>query len=108
MPEEQKVDWVKILDTTSTVLGVLGTVANTPGVNMIPYVAVAGAAINALQAAVNAGRNVRPYIEAISSTFGDGSKVPTPEEIAALDDKIAELEAEVQAPLPPAEEGEED
>lgn len=107
MPEV-KVDWEKILSTTSTVLGVLKTVANTPGVNMIPYVSVAAAAITALEAAVNAGREVKPYLDAISGTFGDGSKVPTVEEVQALDLKIAELEAKVQEPLPPAEEGEPD
>lgn len=101
-------DLNQILTTVNGVLTVLKTVADTPGVNMIPYAAVASTAITALQAALNAGRNIAPYVQAIAGTFGDGSKVPTEEEIQALDLKIAELESEVQAPLPPAEEGEPD
>lgn len=98
----------KVLTTVDGVLTVLQTIANTPGVSMIPYVAVASSAISALKLAVSAGRNVAPYVEAIAGTFGDGSRVPTEEEVAALDLKIAELEADVQKPLPPAEEGEPD
>lgn len=101
-------DWDKILTTTTNVLDVLQTIANTPGINMLPYVNVAAGAITALNAAVKAGRDVKPYLDAITGTFGEGGKVPTVEEMMALDEKIAELEAEVQAPLPPAEEGEED
>lgn len=98
----------EVLTTVNGVLTVIKTVADTPGVNMLPYAAVASSAITALQAALAAGRNVAPYVEAITKTFGDGSKVPTPDEISALDDKIAELEAEAQTPLPPVEEGEPD
>ena len=100
------VDWDKILTTTSNVLDVLQMIATTPGVNMIPYVSVAAGAITALNAAVKAGRDAKPYLDAIVGTFGEGGKVPTEEEIKALDDKIAALEAEVQKPLPPVEEGE--
>lgn len=103
-----EVDWDKILNTTSSVLDVLQTVASTPGVNMIPYVSVAAGAITALNAAVKAGRDAKPYLDAIVGTFGDGSKVPTEAEVQALDEKITALEAEVQKPLPPAEEGEPD
>ena len=101
-----EVDWDKILTTTSSVLDVLQTIANTPGINMIPYVSVAASAITALNAAVKAGREAKPYLDAIVGTFGKDGKVPTLAEIQALDQKIAELEAEVQKPLPPAEEGE--
>lgn len=101
-------DWQKVLDTTSNVLGVLATIANTPGLNLIPYVNVAATAITALNAAVTAGRNIGPYVDAITSTFGADKRIPTEDEVNALDLKIAELEAEVQQPLPPAEEGEPD
>ena len=104
----ENVDWDKILTTTTNVLDVLQTIASTPGINMIPYVSVAAGAITALNAAVKAGRDAKPYLDAIVGTFGEGGKVPTLAEVAALDDKIAELEAEVQAPLPPPEEGEDD
>lgn len=101
-------DLDKILTTVNGVLTVLKTVADTPGVNLIPYATVASTAITALQVALNAGRNIAPYVEAIAGTFGDGSKVPTEAEVEALDLKIAELESAVQEPLPPAEEGEPD
>lgn len=101
-------DLDKILTTVNGVLTVLKTVADTPGINLLPYAAVASTAITALQAALNAGRNIAPYVDAIAGTFGDGSKVPTEAEVQALDLKIAELEADVQQPLPPAEEGEPD
>lgn len=103
-----KVTLDEVLTTIDGVLTVMKTVANTPGVNMIPYVAVASSAISAMQAALSIGRNIKPYVDAVASTFGNGSKVPTEAEVAALDAKIAELEAEVQKPLPPAEEGEPD
>ncbi len=104
--DKEKID--QILGTISGVLTVLKTIADTPGVNLLPYAAVASTAIGALQMAVSAGRDITPYINAIAGTFGNGSKVPTVEEVQALDLKIAELEAKVQEPLPPAEEGEPD
>jgi hypothetical protein len=101
-------DWEKALDTTSNVLGVLAQIASAPGLSMIPYVNIAATAITALNAAVKAGRDIKPYVDAISGTFGDGKKIPTEAEVKALDDRISELEAEVQKPLPPPEEGEPD
>lgn len=101
-------DIQRILEMISGVLAVIKTIADTPGVNILPYAAVASTAIGALQAAVSAGRDITPYITAIADTFGDGSKVPTEAEVQALDLRIAELETEVQEPLPPAEEGEPD
>lgn len=101
-------DLNQVLTTINGVLTVIKTVADTPGVNLLPYAAVASSAVTALQAALSAGRNIAPYVEAIKSTFGDGSRVPTEAEVQALDQRIAELEAEVQKPLPPAEEGEPD
>lgn len=94
-------DLKQALDTFNTVVGVLETVANTPGVSMIPYVGTAAGALRILQSAVNAGVNIAPYLLAIKNTFG--GDVPTPEQLAALDAKIAELEAKVDAPLPPKE-----
>lgn len=100
-------DTMQILDTVDTVLATLKTIVDTPGLNAVPYVATASAAISGLRIALKAGRNVAPYVEAITATFtGDG--VPTPEQLAALDAKIAELETQAYAPLPAAEEGEPD
>jgi hypothetical protein len=99
-------DVKSILEAISLALGTIKTVADTPGVNMIPYVSVVSTAVGALQAAINAGVNVAPYVIAIKNTFsGDG--IPTAEQIAALRVKTAELEAKIQLPLPPPEEGEE-
>ena len=97
-------DIKQLLDTFNTVAGVIKTVAETPGVNMLPYASTVSSAISALQAGLNAGANILPYVTAIKDTFSGG--VPSQEQLDALDAKIAELEALVDAPLPPAEPGE--
>lgn len=99
-------DLKQILEAVNLALGVVKTVAETPGVNVLPYATTVSAAVTALQAAFTAGKNITPYIEAIKDTFGGG--VPSEEKRAALDARIAELEAAADAPLPPKEEGEPD
>lgn len=96
-----------ILSTLNTALGVLKTVTETPGINALPYVNTISSALRAIEIGVNAGANVLPYVEALAATFTQ-DKVPTEAELAALDAKIAELEAKVNAPLPEKEEGEDD
>lgn len=97
-------DIKNLVDTFNSVASVIKTVADTPGVNMIPYATTVSSAIGALQAAVNAGTNILPYVVAIKDTFSGG--VPTQAQLDALDAEIARLEALVAAPLPPKEEGE--
>lgn len=99
-------DWKAALDVITTALGIIKTAGNTPGINLIPYVGTVATAASVLQAGIQAGLNITPYITAISNTFFGG--LPTEAERAALDVKIAELEAKVDAPPPPKEEGEED
>lgn len=100
-------DLNSVLDAVSSALRVIKTVADTPGLNIIPYVATASSAISALQMAVSVGQNIVPYVTAIRDTFsGDG--VPSQAQLDSLDAKIAELEAKIQAPLPPKEDGEPD
>lgn len=94
----------QVLDAINSGLSVIQTVASTPGVNVLPYAATVASAAAALQAAENAGRNIEPYITAIVGTFS--GTIPTPEDLAVLDAKIIELDAQVDAPLPPAEPGE--
>jgi len=96
----------QILDTVNSVLETLKTVANLPGVNMIPYVSTVSGAISAIQAAAAIGINIAPYLTALKDTFE--GKVPTQAEMDALDAKIASLEALVDAPLPDKEAGEPD
>lgn len=96
-----------ILDTVDTAMGVLKTVIDTPGINLIPYVSTLSSVIGVTHAAYTAGKNITPYITAIHDTFS-GDKIPSQDELTALDTKIAELEAKVQAPLPPKEDGEEE
>lgn len=96
----------QVLDAVDMALGVIKTVADTPGVNLLPYAAVVSSSVSAIKAAETAGRNIAPYVMALSDTFSGG--VPTLEQIAALDAKIIELDALVEAPLPPKEENEPD
>jgi hypothetical protein len=96
----------QVLDAVDAALGVLKSLADTPGINMLPYVSTVSAAIGAVKAGVAAGKNVMPYVEAIKETFEGG--VPSQEKLSALDAKIAELEAEVDATLPAKEAGEPD
>jgi hypothetical protein len=95
-------DLQKILSALNTALGVLKTVAETPGVNMLPYASTVSSAVRAIQAGVSAGANVMPFVDALAATFTQ-DKVPTEAELAALDAKIEELEAKVNAPLPEKE-----
>ena len=93
-----------LVEAFNSVASVVKTVADTPGVNMIPYATTVSSAIGALQTAVNAGVNILPYVVAIKDTFSGG--VPTQAQLDALDAEIARLEALVDAPLPPKEAGE--
>lgn len=99
-------DWQQAFNVINMALSAISTAGNTPGINLIPYVSTVAAAASALQAGLNAGVKIVPYIEAIKDTFSEG--LPTEAARAALHAKIAELEALVDAPLPPPEEGEED
>lgn len=98
--------WQQAFAVINQALGVIATVGNTPGINLIPYVSTVASAANALQSGLNAAVNIAPYIAAIKDTFANG--LPTEADRAALNAKIAELEAKVDAPLPPKEEGEPD
>lgn len=98
--------WKQAFDVIQMALGVITKAEATPGINLIPYVSTVGVAAGAIQAGLNAAVNVAPYIEAVAKTFTGG--LPTEAERAALDAKIAELEAKVDAPLPPKEDGEPD
>jgi hypothetical protein len=95
-----------LLDAFGNVASVVKTIADTPGVNMIPYATTVSNAINAIQVAIDLGQNVTTQIEALRDTFANGT--PSQEKLDALDAKIAELRARIHAPLPPKEDGEED
>lgn len=94
----------QVLDAVSAALTVIKTVSQTPGVNVLPYATTVSAAVGAIQAAISAGKDIAPYVTAISDTFT--GTVPTQAQLDALDAKIAELESLVDAPLPPQENGE--
>lgn len=98
--------WKRAFDVVQQALGVVAAAGNIPGVNLIPYVGTITAAAGAMQAGLNAGKNIAPYVAAVRETFSDG--LPSAEKLSALDAKIAELEAKVAAPLPPKEDGEPD
>jgi hypothetical protein len=100
------IDFKGAFEAIAMAAGVVQTAANTPGINVIPYANLVGSAAGLLQRAINLGLNITPYIEAIKDTYSGG--VPSQEKQDALDAKLAQLRAEIQAPLPPPEEGEED
>lgn len=100
----ESLDWRKLLDSVNTALTVIKTVADTPGVNVLPYAALVSSAIGVIQLGIGAGLNVVPYVDALKETFQGG--VPTQAQMDALDAKIRELEDKVQAAPPPAEAGE--
>lgn len=97
-------NWKQAFNAVNTALGVIAGAGDIPGVNLIPYVSVVSSAAKAIKMGLNAAVNVAPYVEAVRETFADG--LPTPEKLSALDAKIGELRALVNAPLPPREDGE--
>lgn len=99
-------DWKHAFEVVSNALSVISAAGNTPGVNLIPYVGTIAAAAGAINAGLAAGIKVAPYVTAIKDTFING--LPTEEKRQALDAKIADLRAQLHAPLPPPEDGEPD
>src|ERR1044072_8709100 len=98
-------DWQKGLDSINTALTVVKQIADTPGVNVIPYVSTISSFIGAAQAIAGAGRDIGPLLEKFAGTFKEGS-APTQADMDALDADIAAEEAKLQQPLPPPDEGE--
>lgn len=94
----------EILGAIVNALDVIKTIADTPGVNIIPYAGLVSSAVSAIKAGLVVGINVKPYVEAFAGTF-DGD-TPTDAEMAELEDKIVELEGLVDAEPPPREDGE--
>ncbi len=98
-------DLQALFSAINTGLNTLKTVANIPGVKMIPYVSTIAGGIEILQLAFDAGQNILPYVTAFKETFEGGGEV-SQDKLDALDAKIAELEEKLDAPLPPLEPGE--
>lgn len=101
-------DLKSILAAIDNAMITIKGIAETPGINMLPYVSVLSSVIGTVHAAYVAGQNVAPFIEAINATFSSDNPAPSEADMAALDAKIAELESAIDAPLPPKEDGEED
>lgn len=100
-------DIKSVLAAIDTAMQVVKNVAETPGINMLPYVSTLAGVIGTVHTVYEAGLNIEPYITAITDTFQPGS-APTAADMAALDAKIAALEAQIDLPLPPPEVGEAD
>jgi hypothetical protein len=97
-------DFKSLLDAFANVASVIKTIADTPGVNLIPYASTVSSAVSAIQIGLKLGQNVSTHITALKDTFADG--IPSKDKLDALDAKINELRAKLHAPLPPPEEGE--
>lgn len=97
-------DFKSLLDTFGNVVSVIKSIAETPGVNLIPYASTVSNAIGAIQVAVKLGQNVSSHIAALNDTFAHG--IPSQDKLDALDARIATLRAKLHAPLPPKEDGE--
>jgi len=95
-----------LLDAFGNVASVVKTIADTPGINMIPYASTVSSAVSAIQAGIRLGENVTTQINALRDTFANG--VPTKAQLDALDARIETLRAKIHSPLPEKEEGEED
>lgn len=93
-----------ILDAINSALSVVKGVADTPGINLIPYVGTVSSIIGALQTAEELGKDILPYITALKASVGGA--VATQAQLDALDAQIAALRTRVEADLPPAEPGE--
>lgn len=96
-----------VIGAVKTAADVVKRAAETPGINLLPYASTVASAIGIVQALISAGEDVAPFVARIKKTF-DTDELPTTDELSALDAEIAALEAKIQAPLPPAEEGEPD
>lgn len=95
-----------LLSAVGTALGVIKGVANTPGINLLPYVGTVSSVIDVAQIALKQGQNIADLVASLKDTFDGG--LPTDEQVAALNADIAAARAKLHAPLPPREEGEED
>ncbi len=95
-----------LLDAVNTALGVIKGLADTPGVNLIPYVSTVSSVIGVAQIALKQGQNIADLVTGLKDTFAGG--VPTQEQLDALDVRIAAARAKLHAPLPAKEEGEPD
>lgn len=95
-----------VLSAVGTALNVIGGLAKTPGINLLPYVSTVSSVVDVAQAALTQGQNVASLVADLQSTFAGG--VPTDAQLAALDARIATARAALDAPLPPAEPGEPD
>jgi hypothetical protein len=100
-------DFSAILGAVKTAADVVKRAAETPGINLLPYASTVASVIGVLQAAISAGEDVAPFVARIKKTF-DTDELPSADDLSALDAEIAVLEAKIQAPLPPKEDGEPD
>lgn len=100
-------DLKSVLEAIDNAMGVVKTIADTPGINLVPYVSTLSSVIGTVHAVYTAGKDITPFVQAISDTFTKPG-APTEADMAALDAKIAALEADVDSPLPPKEDGEPD
>jgi hypothetical protein len=96
-------DFVKILDTIDGVMMTVKNVTDIPGVNLIPYVSTASSVIGTIHALYSGGKLAAGHLQEIQATFNPGAPPPSEEKLDALAKRMAELRAELHAPMPPKE-----
>lgn len=99
-------DLKSILDAVGTALGAIKSATDLPGVSLIPYVSTVSSVIGVAQLALSQGQNIAHLVTDLKNTFSGG--LPTENDLAALDARIAAARTKLHAPLPPKEEGEAD
>lgn len=89
-----------IAETALSGLGMIKRVIDLGGpiTSLIPYADTVAKTIGYLQTAAEFGKEIAPDVEEFINTFSDPNV--TPEMMAALDARIAEKEAKLDAPLP--------
>lgn len=99
-------DFKPVLNAVETALGVIADAGNIPGVELIPYVGTVLKFVSYAKKGIELGKVIAPDVADFVATFSHG--LPSEEQRAALDARIASNHAKIQGFTPVAEKGEEE